>query len=348
MTSIIRHPKNPILTTKDLAPSSDGLEVVGVFNPGACKFGDEYILIARVAEGCLQEKGWFKVPVMNFKGEKPILEFKTWKSDEIDLSDPRKFWYGSQLYLSSMSHLRVARSSDGVNFTFDSKPFLCAEYPDESFGVEDTRVTQFGNTYYFTYTAVSQDSHGVSMASTKDFEHVKRLGMILPPENKDTCLFPEKINGRYMALHRPLSDHFSLPSIWCCESPDLTHWGNHSCILRPTENKYESEKIGVGPEPIKTEDGWLVLYHGVSDDSVYTLYLCLLDLEDPRKVLKRTRQPILVPQDPWEKNGFFPNVIFSNGWIKEAGGHILIYFGAADESICVAETTVDDLLENFD
>lgn len=348
MSTIIRNPQNPILTVNDVAPTSDDLKVIGVFNPGACKFGNEYILVARIAESCIQEDGWFKVPVMNLSGGKPELEIKRWKTGEIDLADPRKFWYGSHMYLSSISHLRVARSLDGVNFMFDSDPLLSAENPDEAFGVEDTRITKIGDTYYLTFTAVSKDSHGVALASTTDFKNMKRHGMILPPENKDTCLFPEKINGKYVALHRPNSDRFSMPSIWYCESPDLNHWGNHSCILRPTENKYESQKIGVGPEPIKTEQGWLVLYHGAGVDSIYTLHVCLLDVDDPRKVLKRSRKPILIPEAPWEKHGFFPKVVFSNGWIKEADNRILIYYGAADESICVAETTVDGLLSLLD
>ncbi|MBN1561114.1 glycoside hydrolase family 130 protein [candidate division KSB1 bacterium] len=348
MPKIIRNQNNPILTTKDLEPTFDDSRVVGVFNPGACKFGDEYILIARVAASCVQEDGWYKVPFMSFDGEKPVLKTKRWKTAEIDLADPRKFWYGAQLYLSSISHLHLARSKDGLHFTFDPEPFMVAEYPDEAFGIEDIRITQFEKTYYLTYTAVSKDSHGVKLASTTDFINVKRYGMMLPPENKDTCLFPEKINGNYVALHRPSTDHFSPPSIWCCESPDLSHWGNHSCILRPRANNYESNKIGVGPQPIKTENGWLVLYHGADDHSVYTLHLCLLDLADPRKVLKQTQKPIMIPQAPWEKEGFFPNVIFSNGWIKEDDGRVLIYYGAADDSICLAETTIDDLLRFLD
>lgn len=348
MLRIIRNPQNPILTKKNLAPSSENFEIIGVFNPGVCKFKNEYLLIARIAEICKQEPGWYKIPIMDFSGDKARLDLKSWKLNDIDTSDPRKFCIGSRRYLSSISHLRIARSKDGVNFKFDPKPFISPELPNEAFGVEDTRITKIENTYYFTYTAVSSDSYGVNLASTTDFKTVQRHGMILPPQNKDTCLFPEKINGKYIALHRPISDHFALPSIWYAESPDLLHWGNHTCILRPIDNKNESEKIGVGPQPIKTEKGWLLIYHGAGDDSVYTLHLCLLDLNNPRKVIKRTTSPILVPQDEWEKKGFFPNVVFSNGWIKEPDGRILIYYGAADESICLAETTLDNLLDFFD
>ncbi|MBN1464648.1 glycoside hydrolase family 130 protein [candidate division KSB1 bacterium] len=348
MSKIIRNPNNPILTTKDLQPTFDDSRVVGVLNPGACKFGDDYILVARVAESCVQQDGWYRAPFMSFDGEKPVLKTSCWKTAEIDLSDPRKFRFGSQSYLSSISHLRLARSKDGLHFTFDPEPFMAAEYPDEAFGIEDARITRIESTYYLTYTAISKDSHGVKLAATTDFVNIKRYGMMLPPENKDTCLFPEKINGKYIALHRPFTDHFNLPGIWYCESPDLNHWGNHSCILRPDANNIESKKIGAGPEPLKTENGWLLLYHSADDNSVYTLHLCLLDLDDPRVVLKRTREPILIPQAPWEKEGFFPNVVFSNGWIKEDDGRVLIYYGAADDSICLAETTIDDLLSCLD
>ncbi|MBN2009307.1 glycoside hydrolase family 130 protein [candidate division KSB1 bacterium] len=326
----------------------DGIEVVGVFNPAACKFQDEYILVVRVAEMCIQTEGWFKIPIMNFTGERPQLEIKSWKQGEINLSDPRKFWAGPYRYLSSISHLRLARSTDGVHFTFSDNPFMFADLTNEAFGVEDARITQIGDTCYLTYTAVSINSFGVSLAGTVDFQTVQRYGMILAPENKDSCLFPEKINGKYVALHRPSSDNFGRPSVWYCESPDLLHWGNHSCLLAPYENQWERQKIGVGPQPLKTSDGWLVMYHGCGDDSVYSLHLCLLDLNDPRKVLKRTSEPVFVPETDWEKNGFFPNVVFCNGWIREPDDRVLIYYGAADSCICVAETTVNDLMGFLD
>ena len=345
-----RNPENPILTINDLEPSYQELKVVGVFNPGATTFGDETILLARVSETVEPEEGWAKSPIMQFDGGEPRLKIMAWKEDgpnELDTSDPRKFKVDGRFSLTSISHLRLARSKDGVHFTFDSEPFLSAHSLDEALGVEDCRITRIDDVYYITYTAVSRDGHCVGLATTKDFVAVERHGLILPPANKDSCIFPEKIGDVYAILHRPLENLFSKPSIWYAESPDLIHWGDHYCLLRPNENYWEEIKIGAGPEPIKTSEGWLLLYHGSGHDSIYSHMLCLLDLEDPRKILKRSNAPIIIPEDKWEKEGFFPNVVFSNGWVRGEDGGIRIYYGAADDSICLAETTEDELLNSL-
>jgi len=341
-----RHAENPIITPNDLTPSSPELEIIGVFNPGACQLNDEIVLVARVAEACPQEKGWVKIPVMKFEDSEPRLEILTWKeagANQIDRSDPRKYRINGRLYLTSVSHLRVLRSHDGVHFSVDPKPLLFPATPAESYGVEDVRITRLDDTYYLTYTAVSGDGHGVGLAWTRDFVQVVRQGMIFPPQNKDACIFPE---NRYVALHRPPGDSFGKPSIWYAESPDLLHWGNHHCLMRPNDNVWEQEKIGAGPPPIRTPRGWLLLYHGCGRDSVYSLSLCLLDLDNPKRIIKRASVPILVPEASWEQQGFFPNVVFSNGWVLMADGTVKIYYGAADRSICLAETTVDCLLLN--
>jgi predicted GH43/DUF377 family glycosyl hydrolase len=347
---IKRNADNPIITTNDVPPSSDSLKVVGVFNPGACLFGDEIILLARVAETCEQEKGWVKIPVIKLTNEHPHLEILIWSENgphKIDKSDPRKYLIDGRMYLTSISHLRLMRSKDGIHFTTDPEPFLSPKTPEEIYGVEDVRITKIDDTYYMAYTAVSGEGHGVGLVLTRDFINIERHGMIFPPQNKDVCIVPEKIHDKYIALHRPLGDSFGKPSIWYTESPDLLHWGNHSCLMRPGDTEWEQEKIGAGPQPIKTPEGWLLLYHGCDHNSIYSLCLCLLDLNDPRKILKRGNFPILTPEDDWEKNGFFPNVVFSNGWVLMPDGTVKIYYGAADNSICLAETTLDYLLNSI-
>ncbi len=345
-----RNPHNPILKETNLKPSTEGLKIIGVFNPGACLFGDEIILLARVAETCEQEEGWVKIPIIKLNEGHPHLEILKWKensSHTFDKSDPRKYLIDGRQYLTSISHLRLMRSKDGVHFTIDSKPFLSPATPEEIYGVEDVRITKIGDTYYMAYTAVSGEGHGVGLASTNDFIHIERHGMIFPPLNKDLCIFPEKIQNKYIALHRPLGDTFGKPSIWYAESPDLLHWGNHSCLMRPGDNEWEEEKIGAGPQPIKTPDGWLLLYHGCGRNSIYSLFLCLLDMHDPRKILKRGTAPILIPEDKWEKNGFFPNVVFSNGWVLMPDGTVKIYYGAADNSVCMVEAIMDIVLKHI-
>jgi len=305
---IQRSPHNPIIRIDDLKPSAEGLQVIGVFNPGACRLGDETILLVRVAESCVPENNWIKIPMMKYERGKFQLNILSYETDgnlSIAVTDPRVITINGKQFLSSLSHLRVARSRDGVHFTISDTPFLFPEKKEETFGVEDCRITQIDKTYYITYTAVSEDGFGVALASTEDFSHVRRLGMVFPPLNKDACVFPEKVGQHFIALHRPQVNEFGKPSIWLAQSLDLIHWGNHSCLLRPRNNQWEIMKIGAGPQPIKTPQGWLLLYHGCDQNSVYTLHLCLLELENPRRILKQTTSPILIPEDEWEKNGFF-------------------------------------------
>ena len=175
ISSIKRNPHNPIIKTHDVQPSAEGLKVIGVFNPGACLFGDEIILLARVAETCEQEKGWVKIPIIKLNERHPHLEILKWKengSHTFDKSDPRKYLIDGRLYLTSVSHLRLMRSKDGVHFNIDAKPFLSPATPEEIYGVEDVRITKIDDIYYMAYTAVSGEGHGVSLASTKDFIHV--------------------------------------------------------------------------------------------------------------------------------------------------------------------------------
>jgi predicted GH43/DUF377 family glycosyl hydrolase len=172
------------------------------------------------------------------------------------------------------------------------------------------------------------------------------LGIIFHPENKDVAIFPEKIGGQYIALHRPNNSGFGKASIWYSESPDLLHWGNHQCLLRPRNIHWESMKIGGGAPPIKTEAGWLIIYHGKGDNSVYSLFCLLLDLDHPTKIIRQAETPLLYPTESYETEGFFPNVVFSNG-VVEKEGQVYIYYGASDESSCVAIVSLDDLLNSF-
>jgi len=191
-----------------------------------------------------------------------------------------------------------------------------------------------------------EGSWATALAVTDDFKSFKSQGVIFHPENKDVALFPERVNGKYLALHRPNNSGFGKPSIWYAESPDLLHWGNHKRIVVPRDNQWESSKIGGGAPPIKTPQGWLIIYHGKGDGSVYSLFCLLLDLDDPTKVIRRASTPLLTPTEPYETEGFFPNVVFSNG-IAEKDGKLYIYYGAADESCCLAVTEISSLLSSF-
>ncbi|UCD06798.1 MAG: glycoside hydrolase family 130 protein [candidate division WOR-3 bacterium] len=339
---------NPIVKPADVKPSIEGWRVCGAFNPGAIAFGDEILLLMRVAEDCLPEAGCVRVPTYRFVGgdsTPDILEFRS-DDPELELKDTRGVVYRGRDYLSSISHIRIARSKDGLNFTVDENPFIYPVDETEKYGCEDARVTYIDGRYYINFTVISQDSWATRLAVTDDFQSVERKGIIFHPENKDVAIFPEKINGVYHALHRPNNSGFGRASIWYAQSPNLEHWGDHKCILRPRDTKWESMKIGGGAPPIKTDKGWLIITHGKGDNQLYSLFCVLLDLEEPRKVVRRADEPLLTPTEPYEVKGFFGNVVFCNG-VVEKDGMVFVYYGASDETSCVAITTVGDLLKSF-
>ncbi len=217
---------------------------------------------------------------------------------------------------------------------------------DWSRGPEDARVTFIDGRYYINYTIVSGDGWSTALSVTDDFRTHERLGVIFHPQNKDVSIFPEKVNGKYIALHRPNNDGFGKPSIWYSESPDLLHWGNHKCIVRPRQGVYESMKVGGGSAPLKTDKGWLCIYHAKGDNAKYSLFPMLLDLEEPWRVIARPERPIFEPEMPYETGGFFSNVVFTNGML-EKDGNIYMYYGSADETSCLAVASVNDLIVTF-
>ncbi|MBD2701894.1 glycoside hydrolase family 130 protein [Spirosoma sp. BT702] len=336
----------PILQTSDVKPSIDGFDVLGAFNPGACIVNNEVILLLRVAEAPGARPGFVKVPLLEEQNGVPTLIIKEFPEPEEDF-DPRVVTIEGKAYLTSLSHLRLARSKDGIHFTVDEKPFLFPARMDESYGIEDARITFLDGKYWITYTAVSEHGPGVGLAVTTDFLDVERIGMILPPPNKDVALFPEKINGKYVLFHRPMVSDIGRPSIWLAESIDGEHWGNNRYLFggRGANNPrfaWEGGKIGGGPEPMLTDEGWLLCYHGADETHAYSLALALLDKTDPTSILDRSDLPLLSPELPWEREGFFPNVVFSNGWVRwpegsDKAGQIWVYYGAADDGVGLAE-----------
>lgn len=343
-----RHAENPLITPAMLKPTAPGLTVMGAFNAGAVQFGDEIVLLLRVAECCVPEDGFVGVPVYRFGDSGSELEILRFSEDDPDvrLKDTRGVVYKGIDYLSTLSTIRAARSSDGIHFTVDDSPLIYPSVPAERYGCEDARAVRIDGTYYINYTAVSQDGWATALATTEDFRSVKRKGIIFPPPNKDVCVFPEKIGGRYWALHRPHNEGFGKPSVWISSSPDLLNWGDHQCLIRPRDTQWERVKIGGGFAPIKTEEGWLEIYHGKGDESVYSLFTLLLDLDDPRIVLARGETPLLLPSTEYETDGFFPNVVFSNGAVVRPDGEVLLYYGACDETTNLVTVSVDELLDD--
>jgi predicted GH43/DUF377 family glycosyl hydrolase len=306
----------------------------------------ETVLLLRVAEKCVQAPGKIRVPVYNFENGRPVPGIKEFDKNDpyLKLKDTRGVVYKGKDYLSSLSHIRLARSRDGINFKVEETPFICPHDDDSEYGTEDARVLKFENRYYINYSIVSQDSWCTALSVTEDFKTHKRLGIIFHPENKDVAIFPEKIKGKYAALHRPNNSGFGKPSIWYAESPDLLHWGMHRRLLRPRNTSYESMKIGGGAPPLKTPEGWLCVYHAKGDNQRYSLFPLLLDLEEPWKIIRNPEKPIFEPAMEYERDGFFGNVVFTNGMLEKEG-LLYMYYGASDEFSCLATIKVQDLLD---
>lgn len=254
-----------------------------------------------------------------------------------------------------ISHLTVARSEDGISdWQIDAAPTLRPEpdkYPEELWGIEDPRITwidQMGE-WAICYTAYSQGGPLVSLAMTGDFKTFKRLGPVMPPEDKDAALFPVKFNGLWAMLHRPVPRSSMLGAhIWISFSPDLKHWGEHQEIIQARQGGWwDANKIGLCAPPLETKAGWLILYHGVrttASGSIYRLGLALLDLENPVKVIRRTNEWIFGPKAHYEREGDVDDVVFPCGWVNK-DGKMLIYYGAADSSLCLAMADLDELVE---
>jgi len=339
-----RAPENPIIGPHDVKPSREDFEVIGVFNAGVARYGREVILLLRVAERPINDDASVVLTAL-FDFEQNRLVTRSFpKSDpENDFSDPRLIVRPKETYLTSISHLRLARSTDGIHFAIDEDPTLAAANTYETFGIEDPRITRIENTYYINYVAVAPLGVTTCLASTQNFESFQRHGVIFHPENKDVVIFPERIEGTYYALHRPHSPLFQKNDMWVAESPDLLCWGHHRHLMGLRNGAWDETRIGAGAVPFRVDDGWLEVYHGADSHNRYCLGAVLLDAKEPWRILARSRQPIFEPQADYERAGFFGHVVFSCGLLFEQDT-LKIYYGAADTLICYAELPLADVL----
>ena len=224
----------------------------------------------------------------------------------LDLRDPRGIRYrnstgsmrmvneGYQDYLAQVSHLRVARSRDGVHFTVDPEVAIGPDNGLEEYGVEDPRITFIDGEYHVTYVSVSRWGITTSLATTSDFRTFDRKGVIFLPDHKDVVLFPERVDGKYVALTRPMPQSFArIFGVWIAFSDDKRSWGGHLPLALPRWGMWDELRTGASAVPFKTERGWLELYHGVDRETTYAMGAVLLDLADPRRVLARSASPIL-------------------------------------------------------
>jgi len=297
ISDIKRFEANPILTREDVP-----FRVNSIFNAGAIKHDNQFILVCRV--------------------EMP----------------------------NGRSSFVLAKSHNGYDFKVDAFPCLTPEdhtefLPYVQWGIEDPRITQLNNRYYLTYTGHSKYSPLVILSETKDFKDFLIHGPIAVPSNKDAVIFPAKIDDYYWKLDRPSAEHRR--DIWISRSPDLIHWGGFRMLIEPEQGTWEVDRIGASTPPVKTSEGWLLLYHGartLGTSTIYKLGVLLLDLNEPWIVKGKSKVPVLSPEYAYERVGDVGNVVFSNGWIIE-GNKVMIYYSGADTNICLAETTLEHLLE---
>lgn len=338
-----RHPANPLISPADVPPSIPGWEVIGTFNAGACTYQDEIILLLRVAERPSNTNDDVVLCPYYVEGEL-VIERIRHDDPAWDTSDARMVFNHAkgELRLTSISHLRLARSHDGVTFTVDATPWLQPGAAYETSGIEDARITQVDDQYVVNYSAVSPFGVATSLVSTTDFVTIEQHGIIFPPNNRDVTIFPRRINGQYVCYHRPMPGYGGL-HIWIATSPDLKCWGNHQTVLSMSDSGWMSGRIGGGAPPILTEAGWLSIFHAADKQNRYCLGAFITAQDDPARIIKMFEQPILMPEAPYETNGFFGDVVFTCG-VVQRGDQLLIYYGAADEHIALATVSLDELL----
>jgi beta-1,4-mannooligosaccharide/beta-1,4-mannosyl-N-acetylglucosamine phosphorylase len=245
----------------------------------------------------------------------------------------------------------LARSRDGFHFEVDDKPAmvpakegLFGKYEER--GIEDPRATFIDGAFYILYTAYSGYGARIAMAKTQDFVSFERIALVSEPGNKDGVLFPEKINGLYARLDRPIG--LDIGSIWISYSKDMIRWGKSEVIMSPRPGYWDSYRIGASAPPIATDYGWLEIYHGVrmtSAGPIYRTGSVILDFENPARVVAQCSVPLLSPREDYERIGDINNVVFPCGVIVEPDNEVKMYYGAADTCLCVATASLDEIID---
>lgn len=247
--------------------------------------------------------------------------------------------------------LHTGFSNDGINWKISQDP-IKFESDDKEIGVfeygYDPRVVWIDDRYYVTW-CTGYYGPTIGLAHTMDFKRFRQLENAFLPYNRNGVLFPRKINNRYAMLSRPSdTGHTPFGDIFYSESPDLQHWGNHRHVMSPTTG-WQSTKVGAGPVPIETNEGWLLIYHGVwtsCNGFIYGVGVALLDLEKPWKVLHRSNEYLIYPREPYERVGDVPNVVFPCAALLDHDtGRIAIYYGGADTVTCLAFSRIDLLID---
>ncbi len=293
----------------------------------------------------------------------PILTAEDWPYPVNAVFNPAAATLGTETILLArvedrrgISHLSVARSANGFDgWSIDATPLLAPEpgVATEEWGFEDPRIVWIDELDRFMITCTSYGPAGpaVFLASTKDFDSVERHGIVRHPEDKNAALLPHRIDGRWVLFHRPKTEFGGARGeVFASSSADLISWSTPEPVFQPRAGAWwDSLRIGLGPPPLQTEHGWLVIYHGIKETvagEIYRVGLALLDLDDPTRVLRRLPSWVLSPTAPYERTGDVANVIFPCGITHDPSlDELRLYYGAADTSICVATARLADLVE---
>jgi beta-1,4-mannooligosaccharide/beta-1,4-mannosyl-N-acetylglucosamine phosphorylase len=259
------------------------------------------------------------------------------------------------------TNMGLAFSKDGLHWDVQPKPCFSLS-DDEIERAYDPRLTVMDGRCYLCFAVDTRHGLRGGIAVTDDFERYDILSLSVP-DNRNMVLFPERIGGKYVRLERPFPvysrggrDRFD---IWLSDSPDLRYWGNSQLVLAVEDVWYANDKIGPGAPPIRTEKGWLTLFHAVDRDNTrgkngweekwqkrYCAGIMLLDLNNPAKVVGMCPDPLLAPEASYElAGGYRNNTIFPGGMILEPDGQVKIYYGAADTVECLATADVEDLVK---
>jgi predicted GH43/DUF377 family glycosyl hydrolase len=239
-----------------------------------------------------------------------------------------------------VSRIGYAVSTDGLNWNRLEQPVMSPHNGLEDHrGVEDPRVTPLDGVFYMCYTAYGANEYFPMIARSENLITWTDIGPLEKAPNKDHVLFPDKIGGRYVILHR------RSPNIWIAYSDDLVNWTDHAVIMRPLADvEWQNKSIGSNGLPIKTEHGWLLFYHGYGEKHIYRHSVALLDLDDPTRVIHRPRTFTMEPTQVWEIRGDVPNVVFSCANIV-VGNQVYVYYAGADRLIGLATASLDDVVE---
>ncbi|MCM8832755.1 MAG: glycosidase [Candidatus Omnitrophica bacterium] len=289
--------------------------------------------------------------------ENPILTPEKWAYPCNAVFNPGVVEFNGYVYLlcrvesfDGYSHLTLIKSKNGIdNWEIPKTPTLIPDekYSEEKWGLEDPRIVYLEELkkYAITYTSFSPGGPLISLILTDDFKKFERKGPLVPPEDKDGCLFPKKIKGKFALIHRPIirgEGH-----IWISYSPDLVHWGNHKILLPVRGGMWDCHRVGLGCPPIETEKGWLIIYHGIrytASIPIYRVGLALLDLENPEKVISRAKNWVFSPEKEYERIGNAMNVVFPTGYIIR-NKEIFLYYGCGDRTISLAFANFSEILD---